>query len=127
MGALADIDTLSAYCNWMTGLLAILSGSLSVEGIEHGNAALLILRSGAAVEVRATGSARFMVFGGEQMEGPRYIWWNFVSSRLERIEQAKKEWRQGRFDTVPGDEEDFIPLPEDKTKPRKAIGGRAFE
>lgn len=107
--------------------LYILSGSLSVEGIEHGNATLLILRRGAAVEVRATESARFMVFGGEPMEGPRYIWWNFVSSRRERIEQAKEEWRQGRFDTVPGDEEDFIPLPEDKTKPRKAIGGRAFD
>lgn len=107
--------------------LYILSGRLSVEGTEHGDAALLILRSGVPVEVRATESARFMVFGGEPMEGPRYIWWNFVSSRLERIEQAKEEWRQGRFDTVPGDEEDFIPLPEDKTKPRKAIGGRAFE
>ena len=107
--------------------LYILSGALSVEGMEHGDSTLLILRSGVPVEVQATESARFMVFGGEPMEGPRYIWWNFVSSRLERIEQAKEEWRQGRFDTVPGDEEDFIPLPKDNTKPRRSTGGRAFE
>jgi redox-sensitive bicupin YhaK (pirin superfamily) len=47
----------------------------------------------------------------QQDEGPRYIWWNFVSSRKERIEQAKAEWRQARFDSVPGDHE-FIPLPQ---------------
>jgi hypothetical protein len=46
------------------------------------------------------------------MEGPRYIWWNFVSSRPERIAAAKEEWARGRFDTVPGDEAEFIPLPE---------------
>ena len=64
-----------------------------------------------------------MLFGGEPMEGPRWIWWNFVSSRKERIEQAQEEWRRGRFDTVPGDEADFIPLPETNTKPRRALGG----
>lgn len=58
-----------------------------------------------------------------QMVGPRWIWWNFVSSRKERIERAKEEWRRGRFDTVPGDEAEFIPLPEDNTKPRRALGG----
>ncbi|MEO0730528.1 MAG: pirin-like C-terminal cupin domain-containing protein, partial [Pseudomonadota bacterium] len=46
------------------------------------------------------------------MDGPRHIWWNFVSSSKERIELAKEEWRTGRFATVPGDTEDFIPLPE---------------
>jgi hypothetical protein len=64
-----------------------------------------------------------MLFGGAPMEGPRYIWWNFVSSRSERIEQAKEEWAQGRFDTVPGDVEEFIPLPDTKDKPRRATGG----
>ncbi|HET6628663.1 MAG TPA: pirin-like C-terminal cupin domain-containing protein, partial [Woeseiaceae bacterium] len=57
-------------------------------------------------------AARFVLVGGETMDGPRHIWWNFVSSRKERIEQAKAEWKAGRFDTVPGDEEEFIPLPE---------------
>jgi hypothetical protein len=46
------------------------------------------------------------------MDGPRFIWWNFVSSSQERIEQAKEDWAQKRFDTVPGDAEEFIPLPE---------------
>jgi len=46
------------------------------------------------------------------MDGPRYLWWNFVSSRRERIEQAKAEWKSGRFGIVPGDVEEFIPLPE---------------
>ena len=46
------------------------------------------------------------------MDGPRHIWWNFVSSSKERIEQAKADWRQGRFDKVFGDEKDFIPLPD---------------
>ena len=54
-----------------------------------------------------------MLFGGETMESKRYIWWNFVSSSKERIEQAKEEWRTGKFDIVPGDEEEFIPLPVD--------------
>ena len=53
-----------------------------------------------------------MVLGGEPMDGPRHIWWNFVSSSKERIEQAKNEWKTGKFDIVPGDLEEFIPLPE---------------
>ena len=53
-----------------------------------------------------------MLIGGEPMDGPRHIWWNFVSSSKERIDQAKQEWKTGSFDTVPGDEEEFIPLPE---------------
>jgi redox-sensitive bicupin YhaK (pirin superfamily) len=56
--------------------------------------------------------ARMMLFGGDSIPTKRHIWWNFVSSSRERIEQAKAEWRSGRFDIVPGDEEEFIPLPE---------------
>ena len=52
-----------------------------------------------------------MFLGGAAMEGPRYIWWNFVSSRKERIEQAKEDWKTGRFKPVPGETE-FIPLPQ---------------
>ena len=59
---------------------------------------------------------RFLVFATNarrevQLEGSRYIWWNFVSSRMERIEQAKEDWKSGRFAPVPGETE-FIPLPE---------------
>jgi redox-sensitive bicupin YhaK (pirin superfamily) len=56
-------------------------------------------------------TTRLVLVGGETMDGPRHIWWNFVSSRPERIEQAKADWKAGRFDTVPGDTEEFIPLP----------------
>ena len=50
--------------------------------------------------------------GGASLGSPRHIWWNFVSSSKERIEQAKEEWRTAKFDIVPGDEEEYIPLPE---------------
>jgi hypothetical protein len=56
-----------------------------------------------------------VLIGGERMDGPRHIWWNFVSSRPERIEQAKADWKAGRFPAVPGDAEEFIPLPEAAT------------
>ncbi|CAA9336286.1 MAG: Pirin [uncultured Microvirga sp.] len=64
-----------------------------------------------------------MILGGATLGGPRYIWWNFVSSRLERIEQAKEERAKGRFDTVPGYVEQSIPLPDTADKPRRATGG----
>ena len=54
---------------------------------------------------------RVLVVGGEPMDGPRHLWWNFVSSSADRIEQAKADWRAGRFAAVPGDEKEFIPLP----------------
>ena len=73
---------------------------------------LLVLRPGEPVVLHAEGPARIMVLGGEPMDGPRHIWWNFVSSSKERIEQAKADWKSGRFPPVP-DEAEFIPLPED--------------
>ena len=51
------------------------------------------------------------MIGGAAMDGPRHIWWNFVSSRKERIEAAKADWKAGRFNLVPGDAVEFIPLP----------------
>jgi redox-sensitive bicupin YhaK (pirin superfamily) len=103
--------------------LYTIAGEIEVAGDVFGPGQLLVLRPGDPIAVRATGAARFMFFGGAPMEGPRYIWWNFVSSRPERIEQAKEEWARGRFDTVPGDAEEFIPLPQTQDKPRRATGG----
>jgi redox-sensitive bicupin YhaK (pirin superfamily) len=73
---------------------------------------LLIFKPGAEIILRADHSspARLMLLGGEPMDGPRHIWWNFVSSSKERIEQAKEDWREGRFALVP-EETEFIPLP----------------
>jgi redox-sensitive bicupin YhaK (pirin superfamily) len=53
-----------------------------------------------------------MLFGGAPLDGERHLWWNFVASTRERIEQAKADWREGRFPKVAGDEDEFIPLPE---------------
>jgi redox-sensitive bicupin YhaK (pirin superfamily) len=99
-----------------------LSGQIEVAGDAFGPGQLLVLRCGDPIRVRAIADAQFMLFGGAPMGGPRYIWWNFVSSRPERIEQAKEEWARGRFDTVPGDMEEFIPLPQTQEKPRRAAG-----
>ena len=103
--------------------LYTLGGEIEIAGDVFGPGQLLVPRPGDPIAVTARSDADFMLFGGAPMGGPRYIWWNFVSSRPERIEQAKEEWAKGRFDTVPGDVEEFIPLPETKDKPRRATGG----
>jgi redox-sensitive bicupin YhaK (pirin superfamily) len=89
----------------------IVEGEVDIAGEIFEAPRLLIFRPGDRITVRATRRARLMFLGGSALEGPRYIWWNFVSSRRERIEQAKEEWKSGRFAPVPGDTE-FIPLPE---------------
>jgi redox-sensitive bicupin YhaK (pirin superfamily) len=93
---------------------ALYTVAVEIGGIRFPAGQLLVLRPGDPVTVGNPGPepARFALVGGETMDGPRHIWWNFVSSRKERIEQAKAEWKAGRFDTVPGDAEEFIPLPE---------------
>lgn len=93
--------------------LYTVGGTIEIAGESFEDGQLLVFRPGDAITVRATGGvpARFLVLGGEPMDGPRHIWWNFVSSSKERIDQAKEDWRQMRFDTVPGDAEEFIPLP----------------
>jgi redox-sensitive bicupin YhaK (pirin superfamily) len=73
---------------------------------------MLVFTPGAEVTVRATADARLVLLGGAPLEGPRHIFWNFVSSSRERIEEAKRAWKDRRFASVPGDDEEFIPLPE---------------
>ncbi|MEF0939520.1 pirin family protein [Rhizobium sp. BR 362] len=91
----------------------ILSGSLIVAGDRFEQDQLLVFRPGDAITLEtAEKGCHLMLFGGAALNSKRYIWWNFVSSSKERIEKAKEEWRTGRFDIVPGDEEEFIPLPE---------------
>jgi redox-sensitive bicupin YhaK (pirin superfamily) len=89
----------------------VVEGEVEIAGETFEGPRLLIFRPGDRITVRATTRARLMLLGGTALEGPRYIWWNFVSSRKERIEQAKEEWKTGRFTPVPGETE-FIPLPE---------------
>ncbi|TIT22895.1 MAG: pirin family protein [Mesorhizobium sp.] len=89
-----------------------LEGEVSISGDHFPAERLLVFRPGDEIVVSSEGGAHFMLFGGASLGSKRYIWWNFVSSSKERIEQAKEEWKTGRFDIVPGDEQEFIPLPE---------------
>jgi redox-sensitive bicupin YhaK (pirin superfamily) len=89
----------------------VVSGKIRIAGDEFDAGRLLIFKPGDEITVDAVDDSRFMLLGGEPADGPRYIWWNFVSSSKERIEQAKADWSAGRFDDVPDDDE-FIPLPE---------------
>jgi hypothetical protein len=89
----------------------VVDGEIEIAGDRHVGPCLLIFRPGDRITVRAISAARMMFLGGDALEGPRHIWWNFVSSSKERIEQAKQDWKTGRFAHVP-DETEFIPLPE---------------
>lgn len=91
----------------------VLNGNVSIAGESFPQDRLLVFRPSDEIVVHAEqGPAHIMLFGGAALSSKRYIWWNFVSSSKERIEQAKEEWRTGRFDIVPGDEEEFVPLPQ---------------
>ncbi|MES2292229.1 MAG: pirin family protein [Pseudomonadota bacterium] len=85
------------------------------HGVEtHGAGAMLLLEKGEVVTLFATGPSRVMLLGGAPLDGSRHIWWNFVSSSKDRIELAKSDWRSGLFGKIPGDDQEFIPLPEDR-------------
>lgn len=91
--------------------LYLSSGRVSVDGHPFAPGRLVVLKPGAVIDVAADEAARLMLLGGAPLDGPRHVWWNFVSSRRERIEQAKADWKAERFAAVPGETE-FIPLPE---------------
>jgi redox-sensitive bicupin YhaK (pirin superfamily) len=91
-----------------------IAATAGVASAPFGAEQLLVFATGAEIVLEAVGGpARVMLLGGEPMDGPRFLWWNFVSSSRERIEQARADWKAGRFDAVPGETE-FIPLPETK-------------
>lgn len=96
----------------------VAEGAISVAGRAFGAAQMMVFRPGDRITVAAGGQgARLMILGGATFNGPRYLWWNFVASSQERIEQAKAEWRagrwgEGRFDLPAEDREEHIPLPD---------------
>ncbi|MBX9926696.1 MAG: pirin family protein [Hyphomicrobiaceae bacterium] len=98
----ADYDERAIY---------IVSGAIEIAGDVFEGGRLLVFKPGDRITVIARTAARLMIVGGEPMDGPRHIWWNFVSSRKDRIDAAKADWSAGRFDTVPGDASEFISLP----------------
>lgn len=90
--------------------LYVLEGEAQLDGADIPAMHLVVLDDGVRHRLRAKTPLKAMLLGGEPLDGPRHLWWNFVSSSKDRIEQAKDDWREGRFDPVPGESE-FIPLP----------------
>ncbi len=101
----------------------IAKGSLEVNGVAYTEGKLMVFTKATDPLIIAKEDSTLMLLGGEPL-GDRYIWWNFVSSRRDRIEQAKEDWKQGRIILPPNDNDEFVPLPEDKSKP---AGGPAPE
>lgn len=89
----------------------LVGGEASVDGVPLALYSLAVLAPGATLKLSSEGGGRVMLLGGEAFTTQRHVWWNFVSSSRERITQAKHDWDEGRFPKVPGDEDEFIPLP----------------
>ena len=92
--------------------LYVLEGDAQLDGTDIPDKHLLVLDRGVRHVLRAKTPLKAMLLGGEPLDGPRHMWWNFVSSSKERIEQAKHDWDEGRFGLIPGDDVERIPLPE---------------
>ncbi|HSD73929.1 MAG TPA: pirin family protein [Steroidobacteraceae bacterium] len=91
--------------------LYVADGRIALDAVEYTSGHMIVLDPGGKTEIRALADSRVMLVGGEPLDGPRYIWWNFVASSQERIEQGKRDWAEQRFPRVPGETE-FIPLPD---------------
>jgi redox-sensitive bicupin YhaK (pirin superfamily) len=92
--------------------LYLISGRIEVGTAMYDNRQMMVLRPGTEIVLKATEKAHLLLLGGAAMDGPRYIWWNFVSSSVDRIKSAAEEWKNRKFEVVPGDEKEFIPLPD---------------
>jgi redox-sensitive bicupin YhaK (pirin superfamily) len=89
----------------------VVDGGVSWGDLDIAPAQMAVQAGASAPAVKAKTASRLMLLGGAPLDGERHLWWNFVSSSLERIEQAKADWVAQRFGKVAGDEEEFIPLP----------------
>jgi redox-sensitive bicupin YhaK (pirin superfamily) len=107
---LADGATLALPAEHAERAVYVAAGAVYANSSLYETGCLLVLEEGESIQLQAPAGARLMLLGGAPLEGPRYIWWNFVSSRRERIDQASEDWREGRFAAVPGETE-RIPLP----------------
>lgn len=101
----------SIPADWPERGIYVSDGEVEIGGERFGQGQLLVLQSEQEVRLAASGSARLMLLGGDPMDGPRHIWWNFVSSSKDRIERAKADWKRQSFPPVP-QETEFIPLPD---------------
>ncbi len=103
--------TLTMMPDYAQRAVYLLEGAVECAGARHAPPQMLVFDSKARAAIKAVEPARLLLLGGEPLDGERHIWWNLVSSSAERIEQAKRDWQGGRFPRVPGDSEEFIPLP----------------
>lgn len=94
----------------------VAKGSVEVSGRIYGSGQMLVFTKGVDPMISSKEPTTLMLMGGEPL-GERFIWWNFVSSRKERIEQAKSDWKEGRIILPPSDNSEFVPLPEDRSRP----------
>ena len=92
--------------------LMLVGGDASIDGQALGLYELTVLAPGRNMTLSSDKGGRIMLLGGEAFATPRYAWWNFVSSTRERIHEARDDWNAGRFPSVPGDEDEFIPIPQ---------------
>ena len=92
--------------------LYVAEGEASLDGMKLVPTTLYVLRPGIRAALRSERGGHVMLCGGAPLDGPRHVWWNFVSSRRERIRQARQDWKEGRFALPPDDHDEYIPLPE---------------
>jgi redox-sensitive bicupin YhaK (pirin superfamily) len=95
----------------------VVEGAVRWGGLDVGANEMAVQAGPSAPSLQAREASRLMLFGGAPLDGERHLWWNFVASTRERIEQAKDDWREKRFPMVPGDEQEFIPLPDKASHP----------
>jgi len=94
----------------------LVDGDGALDGVPLEKYLLYVIAPGAKVSLSSLSGGRAMLLGGEAFATQRHVWWNFVSSSKERIEQAKADWQEGRFPSVPGDPDEYIPLPDGRPK-----------
>jgi redox-sensitive bicupin YhaK (pirin superfamily) len=112
--ALAGGVRLEAPTGYEERAIYVAEGRIEAGGDSFDEGRMLVLRRDKALTIAALGPARVVILGGAPLDGPRHLWWNFVSSSTDRIDQAKADWRNGRFPPVPGETE-FIPLPDERS------------
>ena len=107
-----DASTLTLPDEYEERGAMVVGGVVESGGARHETGAMILFDKGERAEIKASGDARVMLLGGAPLDGPRHVWWNFVASSRERLDRAKTDWKAMRFGTIPGDDKEFIPLPD---------------
>jgi redox-sensitive bicupin YhaK (pirin superfamily) len=109
---LMDGARLNLAADYSERALYVIAGAIACDGEPVPAGEMAVFKAGGTIELQAGANAHVVVLGGEPLAERRFVWWNFVSSSEARIEEAKQAWKAGAFGLVPGDESEFIPLPE---------------